>query len=318
MQPILPGPPGTITGRVLFERGIQPQPFTVYAFREVDSSPGPVYYAMTRVEAPTSNYELGVPPGGYRVVARLDTDHTRFAGYTANVACAHNNCLRGTSLSFVRVDSQAVVQGIDVGDWGTAENELYGWAIDTNGASLFDPTQPSPTPTIPPTRVLPAVPDSALSWASANPALSMFGLPPGWHEVTPPFGRSIYFQYYSNEPVQWPLELDSNGAWLVIRRYGPECPNQDWRFVVGVTTVQMDGGPEAFYFADPPGGGTAPQPFIGYRLAGGTWHEGIGLGGGVSCIWFDFRGATRQALESILPLFESVLHGVRFATTLRN
>jgi hypothetical protein len=253
-----PGPPGLITGKVLFAAPGKPQPLTVYAVDNRHYASGQIYYATTRVEPPASTYAMVVPPGAYYVVARLDSDAATFGGYTENMSCnsSHGYCARGLSLLNVWIDSPKTVGGIDIGDWGTPVIQDLGWTIDTLGAPQLDPTQPTPSPTSPAFRQLPAAPDNLSARQAVSTVFGVsFRVPEAWHMVKPPHEQwAMHNVYAANESVTSPQALDGNGVFLRVTWGDFACVSPDWRYVVSRTQVAMEPGVETFYFEDPPSG----------------------------------------------------------------
>jgi hypothetical protein len=306
-HPIVQGPPGTITGRLIPPFPGAAGAAVVYA---VSNNPGSdpldaTHYAMTRVEPADATYSLTVPTGYYNVIARFDSEPLQFGGYTSHV----QNNLTEYSLVSVGVSAQQRVDGIDIGDWGTSESVDLGWSIDVLGLPLFDPLLPSASPTSGTIRDSPSQPDPILS---SNYVDTAFGvhllLPIGWTEVKPPGSYASYGAFFANENVVSPLNLDDKGVWLSIVYGGTECPTPDWRFVVETLDVRLIDSIESFYMEDPPAI-VGPQPFTGSGLFAGAMH-----GVGNQCVQFIFKGATKSALESNLAAFVSLLHVARFYT----
>lgn len=304
-HPIVQGPPGTITGRLIPPFPGAAGAAVVYA---VSNNPGSdpldaAHYAMTRVEPSDPTYSLTVPTGYYNVIARFDSEPLRFGGYTSHV----QNNVNEYRLVSVGVSAQQRVDGIDIGDWGTSESVVLGWSIDVLGLPLFDPLLPSASPTSGTIRDSPNQPDPILS---SNYVDTAFGvhllLPIGWSEVKPPGSYASYGAFFANENVVSPLNLDDKGVWLSIVYGGIECPTPDWRFVVETLSVRLIDSVESFYLEDPPAT-VGPQPFTGSGLFAGAMH-----GVGNQCVQFIFKGATKPALESNLAAFVSLLHVARF------
>lgn len=306
-NPLIQGPPGTITGRLIPPSPGATKAAVVYAVSyELGSyAVNATRYAMTRVEPPDSTYSLTVPTGYYKVIARFDSEPLGFGGYTDHVRDPVNRA--DYSLVMVEVSAQQRVDGIDIGDWGTRESVDLGWSIDVHGLPLLDPLLPSASPTDGTIRDSPSQPDPILS---SNYVDTAFGvhllLPIGWSEVRTPSPYASYSAFFSNEDVVSPLELDDKGVWLSILYGGTSCPIPDWRFVVETLGVRLIDSDETFYLEDPPAI-VGPQPFTGSGLFAGAKH-----GVGNECVQFIFKGATRSALESNLAAFVSLLHVARF------
>jgi hypothetical protein len=305
-HPLTPGPPGTITGRLLPPFPGAANAAVVYA---VSSEPGSdalvaTRYAMTRVDTASSTYSLTVPTGYYNVIARFDSEPLQFGGYTDHI---HNGVNGEYSLASVGVSAQQRVDGIDIGDWGTTKSEDLGWSIDVHGLPLFDPLLPSANPTSGTIRDSPSQPDPVLSSNYVNTAFGVqILLPIGWSEVKPPGSYASYGAFFANENVVSPLNLDDKGVWLSILYGGFVCPSPDWRFVVETIGVRLIDSVESFYLEDPPAI-VGPQPFTGSGLFAAATHEV-----GKQCVQFIFKGATKPALESNLAAFVSLLHVARF------
>jgi hypothetical protein len=306
--PLTPGPPGTITGRLIPPFPGAAKAGVVYA---VSYEPGSdaldaPRYAMTRVDTASPTYSLTVPTGYYNVIARFDSEPLQFGGYTDHI---HNGVNGEYSLASVGVSAQQRVDGIDIGDWGTTRSADLGWSIDVHGLPLFDPLLPSASPTYGTIRDSPSQPDPILS---SNYVDTAFGvhllLPTGWIEVKAPGSYASYGAFFANENVVSPLNLDDKGVWLSILYGGIVCPTPDWRFVVETVGVRMIDGVESFSWEDPPAI-VGPQPFTGSGLFAGSMH-----GVGKQCVQFIFKGTTKPALESNLATFISLLHVARFYT----
>lgn len=307
-NPLIPGPPGTITGRLLPPFPGAANAAVVYA---VSSEPGSdalvaTRYAMTRVDTASSTYSLTVPTGYYNVIARFDSEPLQFGGHTDHI---HNGVKGEYSLASVGVSAQQRVDGIDIGDWGTTRSEDLGWSIDVHGLPLFDPMLPSASPTSGTIRDSPSQPDPILSSNYVNTAFGVhFLLPIGWSEVKASGSYASYGAFFANENVVSPLQLDDKGVWLTILYGGLSCPTPDWRFVVETVGVRLIDSVESFYLEDPPAI-VGPQPFTGSGLFAGATHAV-----GKQCVQFIFKGATKPALESNLAAFVSLLHVARFYT----
>jgi hypothetical protein len=309
--PPKPGPPGSISGQILRPPAAIPGGLSVYA---VDALNWGANYVTTRVAATESSYRLAVPPGEYFVVARMDSDPLSAGGHTFNVECSSLNVPCGGnannySTTFVRVESKQDVTGIDIGDWGTDRVQGVIWNVDVEGGSpLALDLQVSPSPKSLASRPLPDVPppDTSGLFTSRIGYVS-FQVPSGWAEVMPP--ASIQYPsevYFSNEQVNTPLALDSQGVWLTIWSLGTGCPFPDWRYATARSTVKMQGGTNHFFYEDPrPRDG--PQPFTGYSVRGGAFVFGD------TCDEFVFTGVTRDALENNLPAFFGLVERATFA-----
>jgi hypothetical protein len=302
---IVPGPPGTISGRLLLSGS--PQAATVYAVSTDNQSDvsDAIRYAMTRVEPPASTYSLSVPPGFYYVIARFDSEPNSFGGYTYGVEYQQHN-KANAGLATVAVSTEELVGGIDIGDWGSQDSGVRGWWLDVDGLPLIDPLQPSPDPNAIPGRQLPAGMPSSLSTTYTDTGFGVhIPVPTGWHEIKAP-GLAWSSAFFANESVVSPVNLDAKGVWLSVLYGGYRCPYPDLRFVVATTAVTVMGGLETFSFEDPPPQVTA-QPFGGYGLSGAALPAP-----GKQCLQLIFKGATRAALESNLPTIASLLSVVYF------
>jgi len=302
---IVPGPPGTISGRLLLSGN--PQAAAVYAISMYDRSDvvDPIGYAMTRVEPPALTYSLRVPPGFYYVIARFDSEPNSFGGYTYDVQDQQHN--KGNAgLATVAVSAQQHVGGIDMGDWGSRDSGVRGWWLDISGSPLIDPSQPSPSHNRIPRRQLPSGMNTTLSSTYIDTGFGVhFLLPTGWREIKAP-GLAYKSAFFANESVASPISLDDMGVWLSVLYGGSSCPYPDERFVVATTVVTVIGARETFSFEDPPSQ-VGAQPFGGYALLGGAVPAP-----GKQCLQLIFKGATRAALESNLPTIASLLSVVNF------
>ena len=298
-----PGPAGAITGLIVWGPKDTPADLSVYAIDQYSPAES-TQYVVTHVPAGTASYSLQVPPGIYYVVARLDRDPLSVGGHTFHVCCAE---AANNNLSPVRVDSTAVVGGIDVGDWGLAQPPGLMWDVDLYGspASLVPHYAPSPKPLA--TRSFPpASNDPTQTFSRSSMGLTAF-FPATWRQVTlpgdtGPYGNAVYF---SNEVVASPLSLDSSGVWVTARViYQSGCPFPDWRYATAKATVKMQGGSNHFFFEDPqPRDG--PQPFAGYSVRGGDFVFG-------DCAEFIMMATTQQALGDNLPAFAAVVETAEF------
>lgn len=306
---IVPGPPGTISGRLLLSGS--PQAAAVYAISLNDRSDvvDATHYAMTRVEPPASTYSLPVPPGLYYVIARFDSEPNSFGGFTNDVQYQqqykqHNT--GNTALATVMVSAEQHVGGIDMGDWGSRDSRVNGWWLDVDGLPLIDPSQPSPSHNGIPGRQLSSGMNPILSSTYIDTGFGVhFLLPTGWREIKGP-GLARNSAFFANESVVSPISLDDMGIWLSVLYGGASCPYPDERFVVATTPVTVIGARETFSFEDPPSQ-VGAQPFGGYALLGGVVPAP-----GKRCLQFIFKGATRAALESNLPTIASFLSVVNF------
>ena len=299
VPPPKPGPPGSISGQVIFTAGEEPRSLAVYA---VDSYAmdfdGRAPYVLTRLTSPQTQFTLPVPPGEYKVVARLDSDPLSGAGYTFNLGAGE---LANDTLMRVRVESKQSVIGITVGDWGTVDSLRTIVAIDMHGAPLTLTTAPARSV---PSRVLPN-PIHALTSHFVRPVAGYsINLPAGWHDVIfSPYPGSD--DHYASEDVRSPLQLSAGGMWLTVRFYiSSACPDVDWRYATANARVRMQNSSDEFYFEDP-SGPLGVQPFTGFGFRGGHATGG-------NCLAFIFTGATRDALESNLSDIAGILKSVTF------
>ena len=190
---------------MLFGDATPPAAAAVYAVDTVRSDrDGYASYAMTRIEPPETAFSLSVPPGLYKVVARLDSDPFSAAGYTFNMECsATTGPCAGTqnnpALDFLTVESKHAVTGINVGDWGTQYGRQLLWAIDTNGSPL-DPASARartlPTQSLPAPRLLEATSELTTRWSGVK-----LTLPANWHVAVNPNPYAGNADYYASEAV---------------------------------------------------------------------------------------------------------------------
>lgn len=313
VAPPKPGPPGAITGLIQYAPNAAPADLSVYAIDQYSLDYGQASYVESHVSAADGSYSLVVPPGIYFVVARLDSDPLSSAGHTFHIACSQSSYPCGANstnyaISPVRVDTTAVIAGIDVGDWGTLPARRLIWDVDMYGspASLVPHYSPSPKSlaarSFPPPSANPTQP-------FASPAMGLtLQMPVGWHAFTPPLNGNGYFNevYFANETATSPLGLDSNGIFLTVRVHSSSgCPFPDWRFATARATVKMQGGSNHFFFEDPqPRVGS--QPFTGYSVRGGDFVFG-------NCVEFIMTATTQQALDDNLPAFAAVVETATFA-----
>ena len=264
---------------------------------------GRARYLMQRVDAGITTFDLSVPPGYYYVVARRDGDPLRGAGATFELQC-RSSCggnAGNNTLEIVQVYSKQVVTNLTLGDWGAEDNLRTLFEIDVHGAPLT--LHPAAERSVP-IRHLPS-PSTDLALQIQRPGLGYsLRLPASWSRITPP--TNIDDDFYSNQQVASPVQMDANGVWLTVRSYlSSACPSVDWRYPTAKASVPMqDGHQEVFYFENPSGplGG---QPFAGYVFRGG-W-PGFG-----NCLAFIFTGASQAALESNLSEITAILTNARF------
>ncbi len=290
-----------------------PADLAVYAIDQTSSHSSSTTYAMTRVRAGDASYSIQVPPGEYYVAARLDSKPWSIGGYTAHTACLRSgSCGAETpnyEVSGVRVESKAVLTGIDVGDWGVAGSRHLISSVDLFGSPASLVPHYSPSPKVLASRSFPApsnVPTRA--FASQNIGLRA-SVPAGWREILLPqdvgYGYYDYGAYFSSEAIVSPLGIDSSGVWVTAYSwYGSGCPFPDWRYATARATVQMQGGSNYFFFEDPqPRDGA--QPFTGYSVRGGDFVFG-------NCAEFIMMATTPQALEDNLPDFAAMVETAKF------
>jgi hypothetical protein len=295
---IKPGPPATISGQVLFPSGTQPQGVAVYAIDEYPSDVGAHgTYAMVDLAPPATAFSMSVPPGYYRLVARLDNDPL-----SAWAHCVPNE---PGVVDFVTALATQVVTGVDINCWQTtsyAASSLL-WNIDAFGSPL--------TTSYPGSRQLAS---RALPAAAAPATTSGFStrwsgvhvtLPSSWtvlHYPNPYFGNADFF---ANEEVTSPLQLDDNGVLLNIDWFIEQsCPGPDWRYATARTRIKMQAGAQDFYFENP-SGPLNMQPFTGYVLHGGRIAHG-------DCLELYFTGRTKGALDSNLGLIDWIVNNATF------
>ena len=256
---------------------------------------------MQRVDPGITTFDLSVPPGRYYVVARRDGDPLRGAGATFELQC-RTSCggnAGNNRLEIVEVYGKQMVTNLLLGDWGAEDNLRTLFAIDVHGAPLT--LHPAAERSVPIRQLPRASTDLALQ--IQRPGYSLW-LPASWSRITPSTRGDDDF--YSNEQVASPLQMDAKGVWLTVRSYVySACPSVDWRYPTAKASVPMqDGHQEEFYFENPSGplGG---QPFTGYVFRGG-W-PGFG-----NCLAFIFTGASQAALESNLSEIAAILTHARF------
>lgn len=263
---------------------------------------------MTRLDPPQTAFTLSVPPGLYKVVARLDSDPLSAAGYTFSIACGGiaERCgdnYDNHTLDYRRVESKQAVTGINVGDWGTEASRELLWAIDTDGSPVDTASakpRTLPTRQLPPPRLLEATSQLTTRWSGVK-----LTLPANWHVAVNPNPYAGNADYYANEPAATPLALDGEGIWLTVAWYihGP-CPGPDWRFTTAKSRPTLSGHVQDFYFENPPGSAGA-QPFTGYVFHGGTIAHG-------DCLEFVFTARSAEALSANLDLIAAILGSAVF------
>lgn len=306
-SPYPSGPPGHISGQIYFATGMKPSRLAVYAVQYITSYS--VRYAMTEVDPPARTYDLSVPPGGYQVVARLDSDPLSAAGY---LVCGTFNCepvmtragpitCRGIDcqpyLSVVDVKPGQVVDHVNVGGWGSRYARNLLWSVDVAGTPL--PEAPSiPTPKPLPVRFLPAASVGALpaqfevrNVFDARIPLATLQLPADWHAIAEP-AREVdnsNRQDFSNREVRSPLALPPDGIWLTV----------DFTDNVGCTwlaspyaTAQAGFDGTTLYF-EGPRSAVGAQPFSGYAV--------VALKRATPCLLLRFTASSSESLESSLP-----------------
>jgi hypothetical protein len=307
--PPKPGPPGNISGQVLFSDATPPAAVVVYAVDFLRfSSDGHPIYGMTRLAPPQTDFSLSVPPGLYRVVARLDSDPLSGAGFTFSTACRPTPETCGANydnhgLDYVRVESRQAVTGINVGDWGTNYSRQLLWDIDTNG-SPFDTANAKartlPARALPPPRLFESTSDFTTRWSGVK-----LQLPTTWHVVSNPNPYDGNADYYASEPVSSPLQLDAQGIWLMVGWHIERgCPAPDWRFASAKARPAVGGLAEDFYFEDPPAS-IGTQPFTGYVFHGGRIAHG-------DCLEFHFTARSAEVLAANLDLIAAILSSAVF------
>jgi hypothetical protein len=312
VAPPKPGPPGAITGLIHYAPNAAPADLAVYAIDQDSLYYGRATYVVSHVSATDTSYSLVVPPGIYFVVARLDSDPLSSAGYTFHMACSQSSYPCGANatdyaITPVRVDTTAVIAGIDVGDWGTIPARRLLWDVDMYGSPASLVPRYSPSPKSLASRPFPP-PSTDPTQPFTTQRLGMtLQVPNNWHAFTPPLNDNGYFNeaYFANETATSPLGLDSNGIFLTIRVHGGSgCPFPDWRFATARATVKMQGGSNHFFFEDPPPR-DGSQPFTGYSVRGGDFVFG-------NCAEFILTGTTRQALDDSLPAFAALVETAAF------
>lgn len=306
-----PGPPGQITGDVVYDPGHEAAPTTVYAI----AIPyyGEYRYVASRVEPPITSYAIDVPPGMYFVVARLDTDLAGAAGYTYDIQCSvASQCRRDASLAEVRVDSGRTVAGIDLGDWQGYDSRRIVWNIDAVGSVL--PAEPwvTPTPADVPTRAMPPPADMPVTLPMTSRHGFRTMVPAAWKGLGQPpvYDRSDIWgtddEYIANELVHSPIALGDAGLLFIVQYRPPTvCRGPDWTLTTAKAQLQEGTGSAIFYFERPPAGDAAPQPFRGYRLTGMTSV-------GSFCFVLTFTTRTEVALDASLPLIAAIVSRATF------
>jgi hypothetical protein len=306
-----PGPPGAITGLIDWAPTDTPADLAVYAIDSY-SQAGAKTYAMTHVSAGNPSYSIQVPPGVYYVAARLDSAPMTIGAYTFHVACVQTASCDTTvstyALPTVRVESTAVMAGIDIGDWGMAQARHLILTVDLYGspASLIPHYSPSPKALA--SRSFPPASNDLTQTITRQIMGLTARFPAGWHEIQLPqdgYGYSENAAYFSNEAITSPLGLDSSGVWMTaVVLYSSGCPFPDWRYATARATVPMQGGSNHFFFEDPqPSDG--PQPFSGYSVRGGDFAFS-------DCVDFIMIAPTQQALDANLPLFAALVETAAF------
>lgn len=168
---------------------------------------------MARVTPPAKSYHLDVPPGGYVVAARLDSDPLSAAGHLvcpSGMDCApvisragYFPC-RSVScqpvLAPVRVEAGQGVAHVDIGDWGSLYALDRVWWLDEYGAPGPFPTVAASAARVSPSPARP-LPFRNLPLPSTEPFTSEFDvpngfvttslairlhLPGGWHSIPNP------------------------------------------------------------------------------------------------------------------------------------
>ncbi len=278
---------------------MEPSSVVVYALNRDRYDIDAAFYAMTRVTAPATTYQIDVPPGDYSVVARFDSDPLSAAGYPASV----------------QVNAAQSNAHIDISNWGSLAAVDILWRIDTFGSpmSLASATpsaaltaSPSPLPI----RKRPQGPTPALpvwlnlaSYSHTTYAIHL-DLPPGWNHVHQAAQPGPYQPYYFvSENVQSPLSLDAHGVLLVVQER--DCfPLKIPGVSAEASFFNTQQGMAHFYFVDR----SAPvgrQPFAGSEYLGTKEDSG-------SCLYFKFAGATASARDSNLVLFDQIVFQARY------
>jgi hypothetical protein len=293
----------------MFGDATLPASGAVYAVDTVGSDrDGHASYVMTRFAPPQTDFSLSVPPGIYKVVARLDSDPISSAGYTFNMACgATTETCSGNydnhTLDRVRVESRQTVTDINLGDWGTQWSRDLLWDIDTNGSPLDTVSakpRTLPSRALPPPRLLGATTEVTTRWSGVK-----LTLPANWHLAVNPNPYAGSADYYASEPVSSPLVLDEQGIWLTIAWHiEAPCPSPDWRFATAKARLALGGHAQDFYFESPPGS-AGTQPFTGYVFHGGTIAHG-------DCLEFVFTARSAEALSANLDLIAAILGSAVF------
>lgn len=312
-EPPSPGPPGTISGSIQFPAGTQPAPLAVYALDQDRSRPGFTAYFITRIGPPASSYEIGLPPGDYALVARLDSDPLSAGGY---ITCHSSACT--PFLTSVRLNAGQALTHIDIANWGSSYGASAIWGVDmfgsmmsvpaTSSASATTATSPmalpvrqrpqGPTPPLPAERELPSI-------YQGNNMRIRLDLPANWYEIDGPAqplaDASIY--YFANEEVKSPLSLDANGVVMLLEDFCPPINASNLSAQASFFNTQQ--GVAHFYFLDRDGP-AAGQPFEGFEYLGTK----VGSPG---CLFFEFAGATRMARDSNLVTFDQIVFQARYA-----
>jgi hypothetical protein len=312
-EPPSPGPPGTISGSIQFPAETQPAPLAVYALDQDRSRPGFTAYFITRIGPPASSYEIGLPPGDYALVARLDSDPLSAGGY---ITCHSSACT--PFLTSVRLNAGQALTHIDIANWGSSYGASAIWGVDmfgsmmsvpaTSSASATTATSPmalpvrqrpqGPTPPLPAERELPSI-------YQGNDMRIRLDLPANWYEIDGPAqplaDASIY--YFANEEVKSPLSLDANGVVMLLEDFCPPINVSNLSAQASFFNTQQ--GVAHFYFLDRDGP-AAGQPFEGFEYLGTK----VGSPG---CLFFEFAGATRMARDSNLVTFDQIVFQARYA-----
>ena len=280
---------------------MEPSSVVVYALNRDRYDIDAAFYAMTRVTAPATTYQLDVPPGDYSVVARLDSDPLSAAGYPASVQV---NAAQGQA-------------HIDISNWGSLAAADVLWRIDTFGSpmSLSSATPsaaPTESPSPLPVRKRPQGPTPPLP-AGRNLASYFYtayaihlDLPLGWNQVHQAAQPGPYLPYYFvSENEESPLGLDAHGVLLVVQERGGACfPVRIQGLTAEASFFNTPQGMAHFYFLDR-SGEVGRQPFAGSEYLG-TKEAGGG------CLYFKFAGATASARDSNLVLFDQIVFQARY------
>ena len=322
--PPSPGPPGSISGEVLFASRMTPSPVAVYA---VEGS----RYAMTKVTPPARTYQLAVPPGTYQVVARLDSDPLSSAGYltcvsgscqpvmtrAGYVTCRSLDCQ--PVLTNVRVEASQEVDHIDVGGWGSLYALDTLWALDEGGApgpiAYVPPSpgaRPSPQPQ-PALRQMPAPAPDVLPLEFGVPTDfdvklidARLHLPAGWRQIANPaegVAQSIR-RDFANQPVRSALALEADGVWLTAAVTG-SCGTPRLVDATARAVVSTPNGSADFFFEDPHSS-VGQQPYSGFAFMG------IRPLAADLCLTFRFTSSSEQAREKNLPTFLAIVQQAEF------